>query len=502
MRNIFLLLAVVVLPVGSLRIGVGGAIWNVRSRLQISLCSIKNADESADANGAPLWSGLPPPITSLCSIDNADENAADANAAPLWSGLPPPIFAAITSIYFTQGTLTLSRLSTSFLLKDTFHLTPSELAAITGIFAIPWTIKPLYGFLTDNFPIASLRRKPYLLLSAVLASAAQFSVSQPSIVDETWKLVVGVTVSSACIAMTDVVADSVVVERSRESNAGNLQSLCWLSSGIGGVIGAFFSGRLIDAVGARGVFGVSAALPLIVLAAALFLAEEPVKTASQNLADRLKPKFFLLTSALTSPSIYKPMLWIFLWQATPNSDGAFFYYLTNTLSFGPDTLGKVKLVTAVSGLIGIAIYRTFLQNVEIKKLLRTVGLIAFPLSLTPLILITGLNASLGIPSELFVLGDDAILTVLAELAFLPLLVLATKICPPGVEGTLFATLMSIFNLGGVVGNEIGAGVTSALKITGDAGEGTGGLKIKATSRGSSATATSGSPSSSSARGST
>ena len=43
--------------------------------------------------------------------------------------------------------------------------------------------------------------------------------------------------------------------------------------------------------------------------------------------------------------------------------------------------------------------------------------------------------------------------------------LAAKICPPGIEGALFAALMSIFNLGGIVSTEAGALLTSAFHVS-------------------------------------
>ncbi|GMH51870.1 hypothetical protein TrRE_jg5057, partial [Triparma retinervis] len=61
--------------------------------------------------------------------------------------------------------------------------------------------------------------------------------------------------------------------------------------------------------------------------------------------------------------------------------------------------------------------------------------------------------------------DDAALTVLGQVAFMPTLVLAARLCPVGIEGTLFATLMSTFNLAGIVGSEAGAGLTKALGVT-------------------------------------
>lgn len=75
------------------------------------------------------------------------------------------------------------------------------------------------------------------------------------------------------------------------------------------------------------------------------------------------------------------------------------------------------------------------------------------------------NRQLGIPDQLFTFGDDVVLTVLGQIAFMPTLVLAARLCPPGVEGTLFALLMSIFNGGGIVGSEIGALLTRTLGVT-------------------------------------
>lgn len=53
------------------------------------------------------------------------------------------------------------------------------------------------------------------------------------------------------------------------------------------------------------------------------------------------------------------------------------------------------------------------------------------LGLSQLILVYHLNLSLGIPNEAFALGDSVVLTVLGQLAFMPTLVLAARLCPPG-----------------------------------------------------------------------
>ena len=48
---------------------------------------------------------------------------------------------------------------------------------------------------------------------------------------------------------------------------------------------------------------------------------------------------------------------------------------------------------------------------------------------------------------------------------MPTLVLASSLCPPGVEGTLFATLMRIYNAAGSISTLSGGWLTSLLGVT-------------------------------------
>ncbi|MGB5771453.1 MAG: folate/biopterin family MFS transporter, partial [Crocosphaera sp.] len=70
----------------------------------------------------------------------------------LFGNDPTPELFAILSVYFVQGILGLARLAVSFFLKDDLGLTPAQMGALIGIAAIPWVIKPLFGFLSDGLP--------------------------------------------------------------------------------------------------------------------------------------------------------------------------------------------------------------------------------------------------------------------------------------------------------------------------------------------------------------
>jgi folate/biopterin transporter len=417
---------------------------------------------------------------------------------------PTPDIIAISAIYFVEGALGLARLAQTFLLKDELHLGPAEMSATMGILALPWTIKPLYGFLSDGFPIFGYRRRSYLILAGAVGFLSYSSLawgfggggggSGPDIAPNSMALtstIVSLLLSSGAIALADVVADGIVVEKTRDAASNGddpaiavgLQSLCWGSAAIGGLISAYISGSLLETMSPREVFGIASFLPLAVGGMSFLIEEEPVNSGSDEYEEIENPfpydgvvnandpilsiqeQASSLWAALRQPSIYKPILFIFLWQATPTSEGAMLYFLTDDIGFGPEFLGRVRLVTAASSLLGVWLYNQYLRRVAIKDVLLWTSLISVPLGLTQLILISHYNRELGIPDGAFVFGDDVVLSILGQIAFLPTLVLAAKLCPPGVEAVLFATLMSIYNGASTVGTEVGAALTKILGVT-------------------------------------
>lgn len=381
---------------------------------------------------------------------------------------------AITSAYFVQGALGISRLAISFFMKDDLHLSPATSAALTGIAIIPWLIKPVYGAISDIFPIYNLRRKPYLIIASITGTLSWLSLA--SIVNDVPGVVLATVCASFSVAFTDVVVDSLVVEKSRNvstAKAGELQSLCWGISAVGGLLTAYLSGSLIEHFGTRGIFLITSFLPLLTgILSYIYINEQPLipsdKIVSEStdngngssnnnkLMNTFKTKFIDLFNVLKLKSVYLPTLFIFLWQSTPNAESALFYFQTNVLNFGPEFLGSVRLTCSIASLLGILLYNLYLKQLPIKSIMKWSSIISVPLSLTQVLLVTRWNLELGIPDKMFALVDSAVLTVLGQVAFMPTLVLAARISPVGVEAIFFASLMSIYNASGATSNELGA----------------------------------------------
>ncbi|CAI5461003.1 unnamed protein product [Closterium sp. Yama58-4] len=330
------------------------------------------------------------------------------------------------------------------------------------------------------------------------------------------------------VVVSVVVVDSMVVQRARgesQATSGGLQSLCWGSSAVGAVLSAYFSGSLIENYGTRFVFGVTALLPLITTAVGFYVPEERVTAGTRVITNKDSTttgtagvtvgelmrlgegrgdregeggavggaeggalggvgggvvaagggagetwawawgQVVFLWETIRQPAILLPTAFIFLWQATPHSETAMFFFTTNELGFGPEFLGRVRLVTALASLAGVGVFNFYLKEVPLRKLFLWTNIAGAILGSTQLLLVTGLNRSLGISDQYFLLGDSLILTVLGQISFMPVLVLAARVCPPGIEATLFATLMSVSNGASVFGGVMGAGLTNWLGVT-------------------------------------
>ncbi|CAI9265084.1 unnamed protein product [Lactuca saligna] len=409
-------------------------------------------------------------VSSSQTLPQKNKNKYSIRSVSCYGVDLTPDNCAVAMVYFVQGVLGLSRLAVSFYLKDDLHLDPAETAVITGFSALPWLIKPVYGFISDSVPLFGYRRRSYLVLSGLLGALSWSLMA--GFVDGKYGAALCILLGSLSVAFSDVVVDSMVVERARgetQSVSGSLQSLCWGSSAFGGIVSSYFSGSLVHAYGVRFVFGLTALLPLLTSAVAVLVREQRMGRGSSKdtTTTSTSTSILQLWQAVRQPNVFLPTLFIFLWQATPHSESAMFYFTTNKLGFTPEFLGRVKLVTSIASLLGVGLYNGYLKNVPLRKIFLATTLTGTALGLTQLILVTGLNRQFGISDEWFAIGDSLIITVLGQASFMPVLVLAARLCPEGMEATLFATLMSVSNGGSVLGGLFGAGLTQVLGITKD-----------------------------------
>lgn len=377
----------------------------------------------------------------------------------------------VSTVYAVQGFSSFAALAVNYFFKDNLQLQPTESQSLLTVMMVPWGIKPLYGIISDSLPLCGYHRKSYMLLLSALGTIATLTLSVPDLITTPVGAVLLLMMNSLSTAFIDVVIDARVVEMSRldpKYGANDLQSVSWVSMSVGGVLGSFLSGPATHNLGVRGVFFFSAVGPLTIMIFSMFM-HEPKSTAShRHFKKAAKRQFRQLKGAISTPVIWMCALWVFLSGAiSPGYSQVFFYFSTDVLQFTPEFLGTVSAFGFVFLMIGTMLYNAFFKDMTFRRIFLIAQLSLAVVSLLDIVLVTRANLDMGIPDKAFVLGDAVIADVISRLKTMPVMVLCAKLCPKGIEGTLFALLMSISNFSRSVSEFWGALVCAWLGIAKD-----------------------------------
>ena len=124
---------------------------------------------------------------------------------------------------------------------------PAALGALMALLAVPWTIKPAFGLLSDFVPLLGSRRRSYLLLANGLAAASLLVLAfVPLAPGSRWLLFALRPPTTMAIALGDVIVDALMVEKGQPLGlTGRFQSIQWTAANIAllltGVLGGYIA---------------------------------------------------------------------------------------------------------------------------------------------------------------------------------------------------------------------------------------------------------------------
>ncbi|KAG6578136.1 Folate-Biopterin transporter (FBT) family [Phytophthora cinnamomi] len=377
----------------------------------------------------------------------------------------------VSTVYAVQGFTSFSALAVNYFFKDNLQLQPAESQSLLTVMMVPWGVKPLYGIISDSLPLCGYHRKSYMILCSALGAIATLTLAVPDLVTTPLGAVLVLMLNSLSTAVIDVVIDARVVEMSRldpKYGANDLQSVSWVSMSVGGVLGSFLSGPATHNLGVRGVFCFASVGPLTILLFSMFMHEPKTTVSKRHFKSSAKRQLRQLKGAICTPVIWMCALWVFLSGAiSPGYSQVFFYFSTDVLKFTPEFLGTVSAFGFIFLMVGTMLYNAFFKDMSFRRIFFIAQLSLAVVSLLDIVLVTRANLDVGIPDKAFVLGDAVIADVISRLKTMPVMVLCAKLCPKGIEGTLFALLMSISNFSRSVSEFWGALVCAWLGIAKD-----------------------------------
>ena len=375
---------------------------------------------------------------------------------------------ALLSFYFLLGfCFQFPSVSMRYWLMKDVQVSPAQMGAISGVTSIPWCLKPIYGFISDSYPILGFRRRPYMIIMSFLACFMWILL--PFVPHEEFIITFVMTLSSFGLCFTDVMADSLLVEVARaedDKDKGIIQSWAWIMRFSGGLVASGAGALAYDTMGSVNVFLLNSMVPIIIAYVSMVIPDKFLENdrALENHID-WRNTTSRLWSAIRKPVIYKPALFIFLICVTPGYGMAMTFFYEHELGFSPYEFGVLDIMGYIVSITGTMIYKKWLRNVSFPKIFGWALLISFLLENTLLLLVLHVNRTIGIPDFVFALAERIVITLVSQFISMPMVVLGARVCPVGVEATLYALLMSITNLGGVISSEWGSLLTNMFGVT-------------------------------------
>ncbi len=351
-------------------------------------------------------------------------------------------------VYFAQGMSALPVQVITIHFKDQ-GLEADDVATFFLVASIPWFIKPLYGLISDFLPLFGRRRKSYLLLTSALACVAGL-ITGISAHFSYWELAILYAAMGLGLAYNDVLTDALMVEKGKLNGlTGAFQSVQWSAVTVAAIIVGLLGGYFAEHRELQTAFAVAAIFPLIVFFMAVFFVHEKHAIQEQGEFSEI---WAALRAGFGERSVWLVAAFIFLFNFSPSFGPAFLYYQTDVLGFSQQYIGFLNAVDASSSIIGALIYATLARSAPLRRLIN------FAIGLSVVTLLTYL-AYRGEISALLIHFIWGITGMITTLAFLDL---AARACPKRAEATFFALLMSIFNLGTLASQNVGAHLYTEL----------------------------------------
>jgi Na+/melibiose symporter-like transporter len=360
-------------------------------------------------------------------------------------------------VYFAQGMWYLPGQTITIVLKDR-GLSPGQVADFGLITVVPWFIKPLYGLLSDFLPLFGRRRQSYFLLTSALAGVTGLLLAWGNwiatgqiwtfdIFGLTFTVIEGVAlfaVMALGLAFTDVLTDAMMVESGRPLGlTGSFQSVQWACITLASVLVGEIGGHMAETRSLRAAFLLAACFPLMSLSMGVsFVRETPAPVNRAAFIETWRA----IRAALRGRDVWVVAGFIFFFWFSPSFGPAFLYYQTDTLKFSQQFIGRLAALGSASGVVGALLYAPLSRRVPLKRIMH-------------------LSIALGVVTTLgYLFYRDTISALIITIVFgalsmvinLAFLDLAARACPPRVEATFFAALMSVYNLGVQLSENVGA----------------------------------------------
>lgn len=310
--------------------------------------------------------------------------------------------------YFVQGTKKLTEIPTLYFIKFDLGLGDAGGQLFDSLLSIGWMLKPIWGYLSDEFPLFGYKRKSWYILMAFLGSIFWFCTAFLSYSGVIVPLVymIGFNLAFGTYAFIDVVTDALMVtEGQRLKRVGAFVNFQWIALSVANAIALFLGGWLQENIN-NGVFDpwlvfFLAGIPPLFTAFVgfRFLDEDkqppgPRGRRARQSSPIWRRTFSYIKSAPSKMNKFRRenrvlwllVLFIFFWKFSPSVGFIERSYLIDERGFTAKSFGLILSVGGLTFLSSVLAYRWLVfrfKSIDWHEYLYAMvalGVISFPLS--------------------------------------------------------------------------------------------------------------------------
>ena len=154
-------------------------------------------------------------------------------------------------------------------------------------------------------------------------------------------------------------------------------------------------------------------------------------------------------------------LLLFFFAYEPGDSSIFEYQLLKHYKVQPAVLAAAQIIAFGMIMVASALFQRYLRQYNAVGLVTVTSTVCLGVFVARNLFLT---KRIDVPVNVFFIGNVAINTFFGHLSFLPLAVISTTLCKPGVEATMYAYFMALTNFSSIISRELSGILASGIGI--------------------------------------